>query len=289
MFTELIKSKATQKHRLEAEAEGLVLIGAGDDVNQRNYRFIECNHEQKVKISHVRDGKVRCRKCLDQKLKNEAETAGLLLLGSSDKGYAYRKYRLSCGHTSDVSTFNVRNGEFKCRQCFNNRLSTEAELIGLKLTGDGKNSDYRKYELPCGHRMDANPSEIRRGHTPTCIECGDNHYTKQSHLYIAEFKTKSGNKAVKLGLANNMNARELSWLLREGVTSKILALWLCETKINLVKIESEIHSKSGIQGLSAKEGKEFVGSGYTEFYSTDKLNKLIQAASDPKHGLLRLQ
>jgi hypothetical protein len=54
-----------------------------------------------------------------------------------------------------------------------------------------------------------------------------------------------------------------------------------------VKIEKELHKE--VQGLSPEQGKEFVGSGFTEFYDIDKLNELIQAASNPKYGLLRLQ
>jgi hypothetical protein len=67
----------------------------------------------------------------------------------------------------------------------------------------------------------------------------------------------------------------------------MMALWLCNSKLDLVKIEKELHKE--VQGLSPEQGKEFVGSGFTEFYDIDKLNELIQAASNPKYGLLRLQ
>ena len=290
MFTELIENETTQKHRAEAGAAGLVLLGASQKgAMYRNYQFNECGHTRDARPEAVRVGQVRCKQCFDDRLTNDAKIYGLALIGDG-RSINYKKYKLPCRHEKDITTQNAQKGAFRCQQCLDKILENDAYATGLTLIGSStKGCNYRKYKLPCGHQTDITKSSVRKGITPTCLECGDNHFTKQSHLYIVEFTTKSGKSSIKLGIANNMNTRELSWLLREGVTTKILALWLCHSKLDLLKIEKHIHSKSGIQGLSPEEGKEFVGSGYSEFYPTSETEALIQAASDPKHGLLRLQ
>ena len=289
MFTELIENETTQKHRAEAEAAGLVLIGTGKNRAYRMFQFLDCEHKQEIQTSHIRTGRFRCCQCLDQKLNSEANAAGLILIGSSVRGNLYRTYKFqSCGHEQEFGLSKVREKNIRCQQCFDKRLENEAVLAGMTLIGTSNNANHRTYKMSCGHICKVETGKVRKGTSPTCPECGDNHYTKQSHLYLVEF-TKGENVALKLGIANNLDVRAIQWACGEGVSFKIKALWQGSQKLNLMKIEKHIHSKSGIPRLSPDQGKEFVGSGYTEFYSTDKLNELIEAASDPKHGLLRLQ
>jgi diphthamide synthase (EF-2-diphthine--ammonia ligase) len=157
----------------EAAAVGLVLVGAGKDCFYRTYLRTSCGHKFEYTISGVRNGEVRCRQCLDAKLHAEAAAVGLVLLGAG-KDRHYRAYRwVECGHEAEYYTSAVRNGEVRCRQCLDDKLSAEAAAVGLVLLGAGKSYNYRTYRwIDCGHEAEYQATAVRNGR-PRCLQCFD--------------------------------------------------------------------------------------------------------------------
>ena len=108
-----------QKQKLdqEAEAVGLEIIGKGRTAHYRLYRFIECGHEQEFQVGAVRDGLIKCSDCQKQKLDQEAESAGLEIIGKG-KNKDYRLYRcVNCENEQEFRVSAVREGRFMCSNC----------------------------------------------------------------------------------------------------------------------------------------------------------------------------
>lgn len=155
----------------EAEAAGLVLIGAGKNCNYRTYRWQSCGHEAQYEPGKIRKGNVRCQECFNQKLHNEASAAGLLWVGKG-KSPNYRLYRwIACGHEDQYYPRKVRDHEVGCKQCLDKKLRDEAEASGLMLIGKAENCHYRTYRwLSCGHEAEYGTGSVRRGNV-RCQVC----------------------------------------------------------------------------------------------------------------------
>jgi uncharacterized protein len=162
-----------QKLTDEASQAGLVLLGPGKDGSRRTYRWIKCGHEAEYEPGAVRNGRVRCQACLDQKLIDEATNAGLVLLGTGKSAH-YRTYRwLSCGHEAEYQIFAVRTGAVRCQICLDQKLVDEADAAGLVLLGPGKVHTYRTYRWQaCGHEAEYRLDHVRIGgvRCQTCLD-----------------------------------------------------------------------------------------------------------------------
>jgi hypothetical protein len=129
----------------------------------------------------MRKGSFRCGICMDEKLNQEAEDQGCKLLRLG-KNKDYRVYALPCGHEQEVSPRNIRSGNFRCRVCISEKLDQEAQTQGCKLLGAGRNSNYRKYALPCGHEQEVQIGKIRAG-IVECKTCVADKHTKEAQAY----------------------------------------------------------------------------------------------------------
>jgi len=150
-------------HRLneEAKAQGCELLGEGRSAVSRTY-LLPCGHEQDIGTGSMRSGGFRCQTCLKNKLVEEAESRGCVLLGPG-KDRNYRTYRLTCGHEQEIAASSIRTGEFRCQTCLVNGLREEAEAQGCKLLGPGRDKNYCTYLLPCGHQHEVVISHMRKG------------------------------------------------------------------------------------------------------------------------------
>lgn len=165
------KEVESGKLEREAEAAGLVLIGAGKNCNYRTYRWQSCGHEAQCEPGKVRKGNVRCQVCFDQKIHDEASAAGLLWVGKG-KSPNYRTYRwITCGHEAQYYPRKVRHHEVGCKQCLDIKLRDEAEASGLVLVGKGENCFYRKYRWQsCGHEAEYRTGSVRKANV-RCQVC----------------------------------------------------------------------------------------------------------------------
>ena len=150
------------KINAEAETANLLLCGTTKRKGCRLYKFLECGHYQELMIHNVRNLEFECQQCVENERISSADSIGLLLRGHSKmlRGHSKKKgtrvYQFKeCKHYQQLQIHNVRNGEFKCIQCFEDRLITEADEADLTLIGNGETSAYRRYKCnKCGHSQE---------------------------------------------------------------------------------------------------------------------------------------
>ena len=106
------------------------------------------------------------RKSTNEKLRKEAASVGLELIGSG-RDCTYRLYKFfDCGHEVELKTSNVRlaKKKYTCSVCTSEKLRKEARAAGLTLIGDGKTSYFKTYKFnSCGHEQEIGTPEVRRG------------------------------------------------------------------------------------------------------------------------------
>jgi hypothetical protein len=145
------------KLKAEAEAQGAKLLGSGKNAYCRNY-LLECGHEQQVHTVSMRKGGFKCQTCQEFKLEEEASAQNAVVVGTG-KNYRYRTYRLECGHEQEISTGNMRIGNFCCQTCEDTSRTLPSYVYLLKIRngsnewlklGYAKNVDTRvsQYGLP---------------------------------------------------------------------------------------------------------------------------------------------
>jgi hypothetical protein len=135
------------------------LLGEGRNTNYRHYK-LHCGHEQEMQPVKMRSGSFRCRVCLDEMERQEAEAQECELLCAAKAGR--RLYRLPCGHKQDIRVSHMRIGNFRCRACLDKKLALEAKELGYELLGLGHKVPYRLYRLPCGHEKEMQPGNLTR-------------------------------------------------------------------------------------------------------------------------------
>lgn len=171
-----------------AASRGLEYLGHGNKNKKhtlRRYKFKKCGHEIERPQNEIKKSKPYCTICFEKKLEDEAKKAGLKII-KNGKSSDFRLYQfLECNHQKEISTSNVRNKNFKCDSCFENKHNNEAQNYGLKIVGKGKDKNSRMYEfLDCGHQQSIQLSKVRRG----VLEC--------KTCQLEQFKVD----AVKVGL-----------------------------------------------------------------------------------------
>lgn len=175
IFTGLLAKDRETHEKLckEAESVGLDLVSFSDsgDSRYRVYKFANCGHSAELAVVNVRNNNFTCKSCLENNLANDANAAGIEMLGASTLSKCYRKYKLSCGHTQDICTPDVRRRNFRCRTCLSEKVEKDAEIAGLKIVGSSsKGCLYRRYILPCGHEQDITVNNVRIS-SFGCKEC----------------------------------------------------------------------------------------------------------------------
>ena len=129
------------------------------------YRFIQCGHiVDRVPSQLRRQRSVKCTQCLEEQRASDAEVVGLRFLGASKVSRNNGLYEfINCNHTQEISYYNVKIGNHKCRKCHDGQLDIEAKMANLNLIGLGKNSKYRIYTCNyCGTRLQLIPHHVRK-------------------------------------------------------------------------------------------------------------------------------
>lgn len=167
--TKMVKKLVTIEDVVSVfELRNLTLLGThvsydGDIIQAgKNMYFCKCKKcglIQRAAFSYVKEDKFNCHGCLVHRHFDEANQHGLELVGPSLTGDVKRRhYRFSCGHTRDVSTGDVRNGDFSCTECRSESLQRHLEYYGFDLLGrpdksicsDPTQFYHVKYKS-CGH------------------------------------------------------------------------------------------------------------------------------------------
>ena len=163
--------RSQDKHKAEAKAVGLTLIGPGKEAHYRTYRFNKCKHEQEIQLNSVRRNVFTCQQCLVDELKAEAKAAGLTLLGPGENSHL-RTYRFNkCKHKQQIRPTEIRRNRFGCSQCRDKKLRAEAKAASLTLIGPGRNNLNRTYRFKkCKHEQEIALGSVR-DNTFGCREC----------------------------------------------------------------------------------------------------------------------
>ena len=168
------QQRTQEKHKAEAKAVGLTLIGPGKEAHYRIYQFRKCKHEQEIALNAVRRDVFTCRQCLADELKAGAKAAGLILIGPGRTSHL-RTYRFKkCKHEQQIRPVEIRRNKFHCSQCFDKKILSEAKAAGLTLIGPGRNHLHRTYRFnKCKHEQEITLGSVRHN-TFQCRKCLDN-------------------------------------------------------------------------------------------------------------------
>lgn len=167
-----IRKFEQKKLRNEAEEAGVKIIGKGEKRSYYMCEFIQCHHQQEIRLDKIKNKHFQCRKCQEEKLENEAKQAGLTLLRKGRRNAHYRIYEFNkCHHRQELRTDAVRAGNIRCEQCQEEKLKKEAQDVGLELIGGGRDNHWRKYRfLSCSHIQEIAVSCVRSG-SFRCEQC----------------------------------------------------------------------------------------------------------------------
>ena len=206
----------------------------------------------------------------------EAKAVGLTLLGPGRNANYSRIYRFNkCRHQQEIRTAKVRNNSFRCNQCLQIKLETEAEAVGLTLLGKGRNTDYKTYRFnKCKHKQEIGPHKVR-SNSFICNTCEETSRDLPSKVYL--LKIQSGSFIwLKLGYAKQINTRIRQYQLPKDTKTKRLIVIDFDTGREAHRYESSLHKKYIRKRLPIKKMKEFHKNGYNECYPLEMLDKLLE-------------
>ena len=256
----------------EAEAVGCKLLG---DASRKDYRLylLPCGHEQEIGTGSIRRGGFGCQTCIAERFRLEAEAHGCDILGAC-RNPNYRLYKLSCGHEQEVKIDHMRTGAFICQVCQDEKLEMEAKARGCSIRGTGRSSEYRVYELPCGHEQQVRSGHMREGMF-ACQACEETSRTQPSNIYLFYIKLDS-DEWLKLGYAKSVTYRASSYGLPAGAEVTTVSSLLCATGNEAHAAEEVIHARYKRKRLSKKLAKEFgMVNGFAECYPVTMLDTLL--------------
>ncbi len=176
-----------QKHIKEAENVGLKYIGKSKTGNP-NYRQYQCKegHAIELQVQHVRRNNWRCEYCFEEELKLKAESIGYELLGKSDLGVQFRKYKKDCGCIEDLRYASVANTKDKretntvlCKICYRANLQKCADDSNITLLEDIDTYNIKIKFNSCGHYKDAKKSQVLRKNL-VCRVCQQERFAKEA-------------------------------------------------------------------------------------------------------------
>lgn len=269
-----------EQYRLEQELvaneKGLELISHELINNAKLYRFINCGHEKRIQVGHVRTGAFKCRVCQVQSYTKLCEEHGIEIVGEADNGDPnYKKIKFKdCGHERISTLQSAKIGTVLCTICQDIRFKENAINSGCKFISRVEDYRYGIYELPCGHRNTVQHGNIKRA-IFRCVECSSSYKTRKSYVYIVKLTNKELN-FIKIGFAADP-ARRLKSMLKEGTSFEILDIMEFDSGIQSNKYESDLHSALQHHRVKSKITKQLLKSGWTECFYPSVLEELCIA------------
>lgn len=207
--------------------------------------------------------------------KSEAKQAGLEYLGGSERANSYRSYRIvECQHEVDLLPANVRNNNYRCKTCLEDKFIRESISEGLVLLA--RITRHKSlYKLPCGHRQEIFLSAVRSSEW-MCRKCNRSYFDLPSNLYLLKIKTEDF-EWLKLGYSRNIKGRIRSYKLPPAEISYVF--W-CKVPSGskAIQIEQNIHSEFFPYRLDPKQMQKYhTQDGYTECYPLEMEKDLVEA------------
>lgn len=262
---------------LEAKSTGLILYGESSRRAGKNKSYLyqaECGHSLERRADQIRLGDWRCQACIDTKLSEEAEAAGVNLIGKG-RDKAFRTYEFkNCGHVKEITTASIRNGTFHCDICFWDGVDDVLSKRGLKIIDKGARGDSRLFQFTdCGHTQDISLRRAKDGNF-VCHECDDTFYTLPSNVYLLRIFSPEF-EWLKLGYAKVVETRIKQYGLSRGAIAEPLALLPTATGEEALKTEKMLERKYKASKLDPKRMRQWhTNNGFTECYPIELRQKL---------------
>lgn len=244
----------------------------------RSYTF-PCGHIRELKTGNVRRNQVSCIECTENRFKQEATIEGLVMVGQPEDT-TKRSYLLPCGHTKDMVPAAVRDSNWKCRICQEDKYEIEAKAVGLTMHRDIKSShyDYRVYTMSCGCRKEIAIACVRR----VTFEC-KNHSTRfidfsvPISVYLAKFTLPIG-EYLKVGFAMDVASR----MKRYGLDGEVRLLASVEFSNgqDAVDYEKLLHHKYKHLCINKELVRDYMENGFTECYPMSMYNELYERITE---------
>lgn len=126
------------------DVEELIRLGSAY-IFKRN----KCGHEFKCSYEQVEMG-MYCLACKEESDANLVKDRGLKIIGRHNR---QNVYQLPCGHTKTLALSKIRDGNWYCEQCYEDRLQACSESKGCLYVGkSNKGAEYRLIQISkCGH------------------------------------------------------------------------------------------------------------------------------------------
>lgn len=266
-----------ERLKTEAEQSSMTFISKfnGDDTIPRSrwcdyavYKHNDCGHEEVLLRGNVARRKTKyCKTCADEMHKDVAKNLGMTFVKFSRPakgGTLYIDVTLPCGHYKSIQTGNLQAGNWKCQECWKEDLTSFCNSIDITIIAKQDGANYL-CRLPCGCTAVRHLSNIKTGGW-LCHQCGDNHYTRESYIYLIKYKTDNMSW-LKLGYSGNLENRFSSYGVDSDVDCDLLKLVTFTTGHQALLCEKRLHSEFKDQRLDPILMKDYHKvSGFTECY-----------------------
>lgn len=229
--------------KADARKVGIEWISRGCGRGQCIYK-LPCGCLVSAKVESVRRGGMPiCKTHRLAKWVNEGDAVGITFIRQIDAQKA--EYLLPCGCKAIARLDSVRDGSKPiCKTHKEFKWQTDACAIGATWIRQIDKSSS-EYLLSCGHISTAQMGSVALGSKPTCVICGDNHFTASSNVYLSLVSNSEHGQFYKLGTSNDLKRRLSSQELRSSDDTKTehLAIKPMDSKLVAMKDEKSIHRK----------------------------------------------
>ena len=172
-----IKRHKLKPKDLHEMAEDTTFEILGDPVieikNRDGFIFCKCRvcgHRRNVSIPALKKKQVTCKVCFNNKLKEEANLAGLEYIGPAENDLQSRMYKfISCGHTKKIRTEYVRKQNVFCRDCLYDRVIKACTEKNFTPLVEKETCTY-KFKAKCNDCGDVQNKCVNSvGYCPICM------------------------------------------------------------------------------------------------------------------------
>lgn len=249
-----------------------------DNPNYCRVLFNSCGHTKDVAIGSIGSKTSYCDICFEDNLKELLLNKGFHLLsklkyGDTKSSYEYRLCRCnSCGNFVFVLPNQIYgNGKIECSMCNFHFYSALTKSKGYKLI-NRKDKDSLILQCPCGAEFSYQCSNLKRS-TPKCPRCGrkDN----GSYSYVFKIENSLGT-FIKIGKSNNPYLRHLRFSEDSFNTYVFLGAKRFITEVEAIDFEKYLLNKYDSFRLSSEFSKLFISNGFTEIFSDEILNSVLE-------------
>ena len=266
------KCQSCLEHKLKAEADAVGLTWLKQTRSRYGlFRFTACDHDQEIENSNVRKNLFKCQTCYAHKLKSEAEAVGLTWLKQTREKYGLFRFN-DCNHEQEIRNGDVRNNNFKCRTCYEDKLKSEAEAVGLMWLKQTRER-YGLFRFKnCGHEQEIRNSDVR-DNVFACQVCQGSWATRPSNFYV-HLITLQGESFVKAGIAKDIEQRVKGYGLPPEAVVKTVLVMPMPTGKDASDLETKVLRKFKRHQLK-NIGHIMTKSGETECFCPSVLSDIL--------------